>query len=80
VKNEKSDVSLREDNRSLVQQVSKLERNLSDIQNSTKTIKHHAPQTFLKFYHHYSTDQRKTINRSDSPSLENEIPLDPTRV
>jgi len=76
---ESDDTSFREDIRSLVQQVFKLERDLNDNQKSTKTIKHNAPQILPESYQRNSIVQHKIINRPNTLSLENDMPTDPIR-
>jgi len=57
-----SHTNFREDIRSLVQQVTKLERDLHDIHKGTKTIKHDSSQTLLESYQRDAIVQQETIN------------------
>jgi len=76
---ESDDTSFREDIRSFVQQVFKLERDLNNSQKGTKTIKHNTLQILPESYQHDSIVQHKIINRSNTPSLENDMSTDPIR-
>jgi len=67
-----NDKSFREDIRSLIQQITKLEYDLNNIQKSMKTIKHDFSQTLPESYQRDSIFQRETINRPDIPLLEND--------
>jgi len=67
-----NDKSFREDIRSLIQQITKLEYDLNDIQKSMKIIKHDFSQTLPESYQRDSIFQRETINRPDITLLEND--------
>jgi len=56
---------------------SRLVRDLSDIQKSTKAIKRDIPQILPESYQHDLTDQHEAINSPDTLSLENML-TDPT--
>jgi len=76
---ESNDLSFREDIYSLVQQITKLKRDLHNIQKSMKTIKHDSLQTFPESFRLYAIVQWEIINRSDISSLGNDMPIIPTR-
>jgi len=65
-----NEICFREDFCSLVQQVSKLERDLHDIRNNIKTIKHNSRQTFSKSYRRDAIVQRKITYCPDIPVRE----------
>jgi len=44
-----------------------------------KTIKHDSPQTLPESYQRDAIVQREITNRPDIPSLEKNMPIDPTR-
>jgi len=71
------DVGLREDICSFIQQITKLKRDLNDIQKNTKTMKHDAPYTLFESYQCDSIVQREMTNCRDTLSLENDMPTDP---
>jgi len=72
------DVSFRKDIFSLVQQVTKLEYDLHDIQKDMKAIKHNSLQTLSKSYQRDAIVQREITNRPNI-LLENDMPTDPMR-